>query len=111
MRKLLLGALVMTAMVAGAWAAGKTAPAKAAKKTHDMKVTVVSVDATAKTMTVKTDTGEEKTAPVMGKAINKMKDVKAGEMITVTCLDNDAGEHQGITDIKVQAAKSHAAKK
>jgi len=103
MRKLsvLFGVLVAVALLAA-----PLAPAWAgAKKHHDMTVTVVSVDANAKTMTFKTDTGEEKSAPVMGQAINKMKSLKAGETVTLTCTDKETGEHEGISDIKVPAAK------
>ena len=95
----LFSLLVILALVAApmstAWAG-----ASAVKK-HDMTVTVVSVNSEAKTMTFKTDTGEEKTAPVMGQAINKVKNVKAGETITITCTDKETGEHEGISDIKV----------
>jgi hypothetical protein len=100
MRKLslLFGALVILSLVAAplsaAWAAG-------AVKKHDMTVSVVSIDAEARTMTFKTETGEEKTAPVIGQAINKIKDVKAGEKVTITCTDKENGEHEGISDIKV----------
>src|SRR5262249_34832291 len=76
-------------------------------KTHEEKVTVVSTDPAAKTMTIKTDSGEEKTVPVMGAAINKMKNVKAGQQITCVCTDNANGEHQGISDIKTEH-KAHS---
>jgi len=108
MRKLLqvFSVLVVLAVVAApmssAWAGSS------AVKKHEMSVTVVSVDATAKTMTFKTDTGEEKTAPMMGQAINKSKNVKAGETVTITCTDKETGEHEGISDIKV--AKESKAK-
>lgn len=99
MRKLslLFSALVILSLVAAPLFAGTG-------KKHDMTVSVVSVNAEAKTMTFKTDTGEEKTAPVIGQAINKIKDVKAGEKVTITCTDKENGEHEGISDIKVAAA-------
>jgi len=101
MRKLLqvFSVLVILAVV-GAPMSSAWAGASPVKK-HDLTVTIVSVDATAKTMTFKTDTGEEKTAPVMGAAINKMKNVKAGETVLLTCTDKATGEHEGISDIKV----------
>ena len=111
MRKasLLLGVLAIVALVA----APVSALATTTTKTHDVKVTVVSTDAAAKTMTVKMDNGEEKTVPVMGAAINKMKNVKPGQQITCVCTDNAAGEHQGISDIKAEhkAKSSTSAKK
>ena len=96
---------VLAVLVAFVILAAPLAPAWAGegKKHHEMTVTVVSVDAKAKTMTFKTDAGEEKSAPVMGQAINKMKGLKAGETVTLTCTDKETGEHEGISDIKVPA--------
>lgn len=102
MRKLslLFSALVILSLVALPMSA---AFAGAVKK-HDLTVSVVSVNAEAKTMTFKINTDEEKTAPIIGQAINKIKDVKAGEKVTITCTDKENGEHEGISDIKVAAA-------
>jgi hypothetical protein len=103
MRKL---SLLFGVLVAVALLAAPLAPAWAGeKKHHEMTVTVVSVDENGKMMTFKTDTGEQKSAPVMGKAIDQMKGLKAGETVTLTCTDKDTGEHEGISDIKVPAAK------
>ena len=70
------------------------------KKTHEMTVTVVSMDMTAKTITVKDDKGAEKTAPVLAEALDSLKTTKAGDKVVLTCLDNEKGEHQGVTAIK-----------
>jgi len=70
------------------------------QKTHEMTVTVVSVDADANTITVKDDKGEEMTAPVLPKARTALEGLKSGEMVVLTCLDNEKGEHQGVTMIK-----------
>ncbi|HEY3175641.1 MAG TPA: hypothetical protein VGK94_07760 [Candidatus Polarisedimenticolia bacterium] len=70
------------------------------KKTHEMTVTVVSMDVTAKTITVKDEKGVEKTAPVLAEALESLKTLKAGDMVVLTCLDNDKGEHQGVSAIK-----------
>lgn len=69
-------------------------------KTHDMKAEVVSIDAKAKTITVKDEKGENHTAPLMGKAIEEAKHLKAGDKITATCQDNAKGEHEGVTSLK-----------
>ena len=76
----------------------------AAGKTHDMKATVVSVDEKAKTITLKDENGESHTAPLMGKAITEAKTLKAGDMVTATCQDNEKGEHEAISDIKMEKA-------
>ena len=96
---LLLAVLAVVALVA--------APvfAEGAKKHHDVQVTVVSVDPAAKTMTIKGPDGAQKTVPVTGEAINKCKSVKPGETITITCQDNEKGEHEAISDIKMEKAE------
>ena len=93
-------------------ATASTHAAKAAVKTHKVEAEVVSTDAAAKTITIKSETGENKTAPVEGKAVAALKTVKAGEKYTLTCRDNEAGEHQAVVAImKAPAAKATAAKK
>jgi hypothetical protein len=91
------------------------APAKAAEKapaakTHEVTAEVVSVDTVKNTITLKGEKGNN-TAPVEGKALASLKTVKAGEKVTVTCRDNEKGEHQAITEIKPAATAAPAAKK
>lgn len=74
--------------------------------THEVNAEVVSTNAEKKELTIKDDKGESHTAPVEGKAIAELKTVKAGEKVTVTCRDNEKGEHQAITAIKPAAATS-----
>src|SRR5215813_8214434 len=101
--------LVSLLLVAGASqaaqnAAKPAAPAKAetkahaAMKTHDVTTEVVSVDTVKNTITLKGEK-DNTTAPVEGKALAQLKTVKAGEKVTVTCRDNDKGEHQAVTNI------------
>jgi len=70
-------------------------------KSHPVNGEVVSVDLQGKTLTVKNEKGENMTAPVMGKALDSLKTLKVGDKVILTCLDNEKGEHQGITAIKV----------
>jgi hypothetical protein len=106
---LLLCALFVVAGVASASQA--TAPAKPAKpaaaaaKTHVVEAEVVSADATAKTLTIKGE-GGEKTVPVDAAAAAHLKTLKAGEKVKLTCRDNEKGEHQAITHITVEKAKT-----
>jgi hypothetical protein len=94
-----------------ATAATHTHAAKAAMKTHKVEAEVVSTDAAAKTITIKSDTGENKTAPVEGKAVAELKTVKAGGKYMLTCRDNEAGEHQAVIAIaKAPAVKKTATK-
>ncbi|HEV8200204.1 MAG TPA: hypothetical protein VGS03_09300 [Candidatus Polarisedimenticolia bacterium] len=95
--------LAIVAMVA---APMSSAFAGGAKKTHDVQVTVVSVNADGKTMTIKGPDGAEKTVPVTGQAINKIKSVQPGQTVTVVCTDNEKGEHESISDIKMEKASS-----
>ena len=69
-------------------------------KNHDVTAEVVAVDMEAKTITLKNADGTTQTAPVMGQALVQLKDVKAGEKVTVTCKDKENGDHEGVTAIK-----------
>jgi lipopolysaccharide export LptBFGC system permease protein LptF len=80
------------------------APAAAKSMTHDVTAEVVSADMTKKEITIKDEKGESHTAPVEGKAVAALKTVKTGEKVTVTCRDNEKGEHQAVTAIKPAAA-------
>ncbi len=92
---------LVVALVAGlAFTAVAKEPAKASGKTHHVTAQVVSFDEKAKTITIKDEKGETSTAPVMGNAISELKKVKAGEMVMLTCKDNEKGEHTGIVGIK-----------
>ena len=102
MKKLRL-LVALPVIVALAVAIPATALAGAGKN-HDMKAEVVSVDEKAKTITIKDENGENHTAPLLGKAVDEAKTVKAGDKITVTCKDNDKGEHEGVAAIKKTTA-------
>jgi hypothetical protein len=105
--KTLVRLCTVLAVVALIAAPMSSAFAGGAKKTHDVQVTVVSVNADGKTMTIKGPDGAEKTVPVTGQAIGKLKSVQPGQTLTVVCQDNEKGEHQGIIGI----AKASAEKK
>jgi hypothetical protein len=77
-------------------------------KSHDVTVEFVKYDATAKTVTFKTEAGEEKTAPVMENAMKGFETLKPGEKIVLTCMDNEAGEHQAISMVKPAKAEKKA---
>ena len=78
------------------------------KGEHDMNVSFVSCDAKAKTMTFKTADGEQKTAPMVDTVAKSCSNMKAGEMVTITCTDNEKGEHQTISNMKTaMASKEH----
>lgn len=75
--------------------------ATAAAKNHDVKAEVVSVDVEKNTLTIKGEAGD-KTVPVEGKAVAALKTVKVGDKLTLTCKDNEKGEHQAVVDIKAE---------
>ena len=101
MRKI---ALLMMAVVMAGMLLVQVSPAIAMGKTHDMKGTVVSINVEGKTITFKDDSGANITAPVLDAAAASLKSVKAGEHVTLTCQDNDKGEHEGITRIQSSPA-------
>ena len=108
MKKLALILCALLVVVGVASASQAPAPAKADKpmatavKTHVVEAEVVSADVAAKTLTIKAE--PNKTVPVEGVALAQLKDLKMGEKVKLTCRDNDKGEHQAITDIKVEKA-------
>lgn len=106
----LLLSLVFLAGVAFAQEAKKPEAAKPAEKaaevakakTHDVAAEVVSVDATAKTITIKGEK-ENKVVPVDEKALAAVKDLKTGQKVTLICRDNEKGEHQAVAGVKPEA--------
>lgn len=107
MRKLLL--LVFAAFVVASVSAHLSA-VSAAGKTHDMAGTVVSVDTDGKKITFTDDTGTSLTVPVLDKAVGSLKTLKAGQKVTLTCQDNENGDHEGVSAIKVAKAAKTAKK-
>jgi hypothetical protein len=93
-------AAVMCALFVAGLILGVSSPAVAAGKTHQMKATVVSIDVEHNQITITDEKGEQKTAPVMDKAVEELKTLKAGDKVTLTCQDNEKGEHEGVTAIK-----------
>jgi hypothetical protein len=109
----LLLSFLLAAGVAGANDAAKkttstkhtTKAATAAKDTtHEVAAEVVSVDATAKTITIKGEK-DNKTVPVDEKALAAVTELKAGQKVTLICRDNAKGEHQAVAGVKAEAAK------
>jgi hypothetical protein len=101
-------AILAVALVVGiAFAGGSAALAAAAGKTHDMTVQIVAVDKQSKTITIKDDKGATKAVPVLGNAARSLGNVRTGQMYTLSCQDDEKGEHQGITAIN-KAAKPAA---
>ena len=86
-------------------------PVLASGKTHNMAGTVVSVDPEGKKITFKDDTGTDMTVPVLDQAVGSLKTLKAGQKVTLTCQDNDNGDHEGVSAIKVAKATKTSKKK
>ena len=92
--------------LAGMAHAGTKASSSTAKKPR-AKAEVVSVDETAKTITAKVD-GRETTTPVEGMAVAKLKTLKPGSKVVLVYRDNDKGEHEAVTAIRMDMGKSKA---
>ncbi len=93
-------AVLMVAILMAGMLLIQVAPATAMGKTHDLKGTVVSVNVEGKMITFKDDSGASITAPVLDAAAGTLKSVKAGDFVTLTCQDNEKGEHEGISRIQ-----------
>jgi PDZ domain-containing secreted protein len=87
--------LLGSAASASAYQAGATT-----EKSHQVQAEVVSVDTAKSTMTIKASDGMEKTATVEGSAVSQLKNLKSGDKVTLTCRDDDKGEHRAVTAIQ-----------
>lgn len=87
----------------------KTAAKAPAVKTHEVTAEVVSVDLTKKTLTIKGEK-ENMVVPVLdSKALDSLKDVKAGDTLKLTCKDDAKGAHLGVVAV-VKADKAASIK-
>ena len=91
---------LLTLVIASGLVLSLAAPAFAEHKTHDVAVEVQSVDLNAKSITYKDSAGKVGTAPVLADAMESLKSIKAGDRVTLTCRDTDAGVHEGVVAIK-----------
>ena len=81
------------------------------KKTHPVQAEIVKVDTAAKAVTFKFE-GVEKTAPCSSLCPSQIKALKAGDSVTLTCVDEaDAKGCKEITFVKKPVAKRAPAKK
>lgn len=107
-KRLTKEAVVLLALVLGiSLTAAQAAQQKAAKtggKTHPVTAEVVSVDTTAKTVTLRAE-GKTSTAAVEGDALKALSTLKVGDRVTAMCRDNEKGEHQALVRIRLAAAK------
>ena len=114
----LMFALVGVASISAAQDTKPVEPAKAEKvqapaktetalstKTRELEAEIVSFDAMAKTVTIK-GTPDNKTVPVDAKAVASVKELKAGDKVTLLCRDNEKGELQAVAGVKQAPKKS-----
>ena len=91
--------------------AAEAKPAAAKTKSHKVEAEVVSTDVEKKMITIKVD-GAEKSAPVGPLAMYRLKKLKAGDKVILTCKDDAAtGEHKEVSFIRLATpeAKPEAA--
>jgi hypothetical protein len=70
-------------------------------KYHDVKGEIVSADPKAHTFKMKFDDGTLSTGQAEGAAAKTLGFLKVGDKVTVTCKDNQKGQHLAATAIKV----------
>jgi hypothetical protein len=108
MKKLaILSALLFAATLAGAQeptkdlTAARPAPAADANdKTHEVSAEIVAYNDTTKTLTIK-GSPDNQTVPVDAMAVPAVKNLKAGQKVTLVCRDNANGEHVAVAGVKV----------
>ncbi|HXV74822.1 MAG TPA: hypothetical protein VD788_00770 [Candidatus Polarisedimenticolaceae bacterium] len=101
-------ASIVLALVLGLVAMPILAGDAAKGKTHDVTVEFVSYDAEGKTVTFKTEAGEQKTAPVQDSVVKMLEKVHAGDKVVLTCQDSESGEHEAVTAVKPAKAEKKA---
>jgi hypothetical protein len=90
MTKQLIAALALTALILTPMSVALANDAKsdaAGKKSHDIYATVVSVDPDAKTLTFRGPDGNEQSGEVKGDAVNKLRDLRPGQQVTLVVQD------------------------
>lgn len=92
MTKQLIAAFALTALIllptSAAFANDKKTDDSASKKaSHDIYATVVSVDPDAKTLTFRGPDGNEQSGEVKGDAVNKLRDLRPGQQVTLVVSD------------------------
>jgi hypothetical protein len=94
MRTVFLSALLI--LVLGA----TTFAAQNGFKKHEFAADFVSWDPAEKTITFRAEGDNlDTTLPVSGKASDKIEELSTGERLTLTCLDDEDGQHVGIIDL------------
>jgi hypothetical protein len=107
MRELGLSVAVLFAAASFGWAQGASQAAR--PTTHKVDAEVVSTDVEKKTITVNV-AGAEKTALVGPLAMLRLKKLKAGDKVILTCKDDPAtGAHKEVSFIRMAADPAKAA--
>jgi hypothetical protein len=80
-------------------------PGNALKHTHEWNVVIVSIDAVNEVVTFKEEKGKTWTVPVATSILSKMKELKPGEIVNLTCEDDPNGVHESI--VKFKPVRAH----
>jgi hypothetical protein len=75
-------------------------PAKALKKIHEWNAVIVSIDTEREVITFKDENGKSWTIPAASTILTKMKNLKPGEKVNLTCEDDPNGVHESIVKFK-----------
>jgi hypothetical protein len=94
-----LFSLLMCALFVVGMLPGQVTPLLAGGSKHDLSAEVVSTDVAAGTITFIDTDGNEITLPVMDDAVEVLGALTAGDKVTLTCVDDQNGEHTGIVSI------------
>lgn len=62
---------------------------------------VVAANSVAKTLIIISEYGKSSTTQVEGDAVKMLAGLKPGDQVALMCRENDKGEHEAITGIKV----------
>ncbi len=74
---------------------------KSTGKTEKITAEIVSTEALAKKITIKSDNGKDTTAEATNQAAFLIRDLKPGDKAVLTCLLDDKGDIAEITHFKI----------
>lgn len=96
--RLMFSALLAFSLVLGGAVA---AVGKPIDKTQKLTAEIVAIDPMAKTITIKDQSGQSKTATAVDKAAVYIRNLKPGVKAVLTCRVDTTGEIKNITNFKI----------
>jgi hypothetical protein len=75
-------------------------PVKALRRVHEWNAVIVSIDTVREVISFKDENGKAWTIPASVNILSKLKQLKPGEKVNLTCEDDPYGVHESIVKFK-----------